>query len=243
MAKTSGLGDSFFVNQYDVSGDVNSVDSISAEIATLDVTGINKYAVERIAGQSTAKVDFTSFFNTSAGQIHSALSGLATTNVQATYLNGNTLGNPAASIVGKQLNYDATRSSNGELKTKCTIVSNGYNLEWGQQLTAGIRTDTTATNGTSIDTTSSASFGAQAYLHVFSFTGTSVTITIEDSANNSTWATLATFTVVTAPGFQRIATGLTETVDRYVRVKTTGTFTNVSFSVNFVKNTFASESF
>jgi len=243
MAKVSGLGDAFFINQYDVSGDVNSVDSISAERETLDVTGINKFAVERIPGNSTAKMDFTTMFNNSAGQIHTALSSLTTSDVQMSYFNGTTVGNAAASIVGKQLSYDGTRGNDGDLKMKASTISNGFNLEWGTQLTPGLRTDTAATNGASIDTTASRNFGAQAYLHVTAFTGTSVTITIEDSTNNSTWATLATFTVVSTPGRQRIATSLTETVDRYVRVKTTGTFSNVKFAVNFVKNTVASEVF
>lgn len=243
MAKTSGLGDSFFINQYDVSGDTNSLDSISTELATLDVTGINKYANERIAGNSSAKMDFTTLFNTSAGQIHTALKSLVTTDVQMTYLRGNAIGNPAASIVGKQLSYDGTRGNDGDLKMKVSTVSNGYNLEWGQQLTAGLRTDTTATNGASLDTLTSASFGGQAYLHVTAFTGTSVTITIQDSTNNSTWVDVASFTVVTAPGVQRLVTGSTEQFNRYVRVKTAGTFTNCSFVVNLVKNTIASEVF
>lgn len=243
MAKVSGLGDSFFVNQYDVSGDVNSVDSVSAELSTLDVTGINKRAVERIAGHSSAKMDFTTLFNPTAGNIHTALASLPTANVQVSYFNGNAIGNAAASIVGKQLSYDGTRADSGDLKMKVSTVSNGFNLEWGTQLTAGLRQDTAATNGATLDTLVSKSFGAQCYLHVTSFTGTSATVIIEDSTNGSTWATLATFAVVSSPGFQRIATPLTEVVDRYVRVKTTGTFTNCKFAVNFVKNSLASEPF
>ena len=40
-----------------------------------------------------------------------------------------------------------------------------------------------------------ASFGVQAYLQVFSFTGTDVTITIQDSADNSSFANITGLSV------------------------------------------------
>lgn len=72
-------------------------------------------------------------------------------------------------------------------------------------------------------------YGAQAYLQVTQLTGTSVTVTVQHSPDNSTWSTLAAFTAVSAaPAFQRVtATG---TVDRYLRAITTGTFSAASFA-------------
>lgn len=240
MSKTDGLGDNFYVNQYNVSGDVNSLGVVSAQIATLDVTGIDKYAYERIGGQNTGQIDFTNLFNVDTGRIHAALSELSTSDVQVSYFHKPAIGNPAASIVGKQLNYDGTRGQDGDLKTNVSVVSNGYGLEWGQQLTAGVRTDTAATNGASLDTTASKSFGGQAYLHVFDFAGTDVTVKIQDSADNASFSDVSGFgfTAVTAPTKQRIALGSTATLRRYIRVVTTtsGGFTSVSFAVNLVKN-------
>jgi hypothetical protein len=109
-------------------------------------------------------------------------------------------------------------------------------------LTAGRRTDTTATSpATGIDTLASASFGAQAYLHVFSVVGTSVTITIQDSADNSNFLAITpsmAFTAVNggATSTQRIAVVNTTTIRRYIRVITTGTFSSAVFAVNMVKN-------
>ena len=48
MAKTSGLGDNCYVGGYDLSGDIGSLGKISGSVATIDVTGINKSAFERI---------------------------------------------------------------------------------------------------------------------------------------------------------------------------------------------------
>jgi hypothetical protein len=80
--------------------------------------------------------------------------------------------------------------------------------------------------------------GAQFYLHLTAFTGTSVVVKIEDSADNATFADLAgaAFTSATGATFERIATGASATVRRYLRVITTGTFTSASFVVNAVRN-------
>jgi hypothetical protein len=150
--------------------------------------------------------------------------------------------------VGKQVNYDPTRGDDGMLTFGVSTQSNGFGIEWGQQLTAGLRTDTAATNGTGIDTTASASFGGQAYLHVTAFTGTDVTIKIQDSADNVSFADVTNFAftqVTSAPFSQRIALTNTDTIRRYVRAvtATTGGFTSVTFSVNVIKNEVAGVAF
>lgn len=237
--KQNGLGDNFYVGQYDLSGDISAIGTVGGSVATLDKTGINKFGYERIGGLRTGSMEFTSHFNDAAGQEHVALSALPTTDVILSYFRGTTLGNPAASMVAKQINYDASRGDDGDLTFAVSAQSNGFGLEWGRSLTAGLRTDTAATNGTAIDTTASASFGAQAYLHVTAFTGTDCTITVEDSADNITFATVDSFTVVSGVTSERNVLGTTtETLDRYVRVSTTaGTFSSVTFAVNLVKNT------
>jgi hypothetical protein len=158
-----------------------------------------------------------------------------------TYCRGTTLGDPAASLVAKQVNYDPTRADDGMLTFGVSAQSNGYGIEWGRQLTAGLRTDTAATLGTGIDTTASASFGGQAYLHVTAFTGTDVTIKIQDSADNVTFADVAGFAftqITAAPASERIAFGNTATLRRYLRATTvtTGGVTSLTFSVNVIKN-------
>lgn len=240
MAKQSGLGDNFYVGGYNFSGDVASLESISSSRATIGVTGIDKSAEERIHGIKDGGFDFTTYFNPAAAQAFPVLKALPTADVVCSYFRGTALGSPAASCVGKQINYDGARSDSGEFTLKASVQGNGYGLEWGRQLTAGARTDTTATSpATGIDTLASASFGAQAYLHVFAFTGTSVTVTLQDSADNITFTAMGTpmaFTAATAIGTQRIAIANTSTIKRYVRAITTGTFSNAVFAVNFVKN-------
>lgn len=241
VGKQSGLGDNLFVDGYDLSGDAGAITGISTPVQTLPSTGINKSANERLFGLRDGALAFMSYWNDAAGQAHPALSTLPTADRIVTYLRGTTLGNPAASINAKQIGYDPTRGNDGSLTINVQAVANGFALEWGRQLTAGVRTDTAATNGTGVDFLASSTFGLQAYLQVRAFTGTSVTVKIQESSDNGVgdaWADVVggAFTAATGRGAQRIATATNLTVERYLRVVTTGTFSNAEFVVMVVKN-------
>jgi hypothetical protein len=247
MAKSSGLGDAFHLHGYDLSGDIGSI-SVSGGPAPLEVTGIDKSAYERIGGIRTGQMSWQAWFNKASNQAHPRLSSLPTTDVHCAYFRGTTLGNPAACMVAKQINYDGNRADDGAFTFAVEAQSNGYGVEWGRSLTAGVRTDTAATNGTSIDTTASADFGAQAYLQAFAFSGTDVTVKIQDSADNSSFTDVAglAFTQLTAGRTaERIAIANTATVRRYIRAVTvtTGGFTSLAFSVVIVKNEIAGQVF
>ena len=241
MAKQSGLGDALYVSGFNLSGDIGSLGRIGGGHATLDVTGIDKSAYERIGGVRDGSIEYSGFFNAASQQLHARASLLPTADQILTYCRGTLLGNPAASLVSKQLNYDGNRGQDGSLSFAVSSQANGFGIEWGRQLTAGIRSDTGATNGASIDTLASASFGAQAYLQAFSFTGTDVTVKIQDSADNAAFADIAglAFTQITASRqAERLAIVNTATVRRYLRAVTvtTGGFTLLQFAVNVVKN-------
>jgi hypothetical protein len=243
MAKQSGLGDNLYVAGYDLSGDIGSLDTISGSLAVIEVTGIDKSAYERLGGKRDGKLAYSSYFNDAAGQEHPRLSLLPTTDQILTYCRGTALGGSAACINAKQLNYDGNRAADGAFTFKVEADANGFGLEWGVQLTAGKRTDATPTSpATGVDFTAvSTAFGWQAYLQVLAITGTSVTVTLQDSADNSAFANLAggAFNAAAAVGAQRLAGASNATVRRYVRAITTGAFSNAVFSVVFVPNTTA----
>lgn len=242
MAKQSGLGDNLYVAGYDLSGDIGALGTIRGGHAVQDVTGIDKSAIERIGLVRDGELGFTAFFNPATDRAHLRLSTLATADQILTYCRGTALASPAACLVGKQINYDGTRADDGAFTFTVQALANGYGLEWGTQLTAGKRTDTTATNGTGVDLgTGSTAHGLQAYLQVFAFTGTSVTVKLQESSDNGVgdaWAdvTGGGFTAATGVTTQRIATAAGQTVERYLRAVTTGTFTNAVFSVVVVRN-------
>lgn len=96
---------------------------------------------------------------------------------------------------------------------------------------------TADTNGTATDNAAATSNGGVAHLHVTAFSGlTSDAIIIEHSTNNSVWATLGTFTTVTALTSQRLVIAAGTTVNRYLRVSDDVTGTgSCTRSVSFAR--------
>lgn len=247
MAKSSGLGNNLFVDGFELGGDVGRIDQISCPMAVQEVPGIKRFAQERIGLKHDGNINYTSFFNpdTTAGAegAHTVLAALPTIDrVQTAWLGTGVAGDPAATVVSKQIGYDATRGDDGSLTFSVAGQANAWGLDWGVLLDASPRTDTTATApSTGVDlgaSPTSYSQGWVAYAHLLAFTGTSVTFTLSDSANNSAFTNLTggAFTAMTARGAARLASsGATDTVRRYVRVSTTGTFSNAKFLINFVR--------
>lgn len=315
MSKQNGLGARLLVGGYDLSGDIQAIDTATGGPALGDVTDITQSAHSRLGLLRDGSLGFTCYMDTA--NAHPVLAALPVTDTLMAFLVPPlSAGSPSVWCNAKQVNYDPTRGADGSLTLKVDGQSNGFGTEWCQQLTAGLRTDTTATNGVSLDTgngfvtpgipastvpvtntsplpatvvisggtmtnvsvngvtvsagagtytvpaggtitmtytvaptwtwTLQSAFGAQAYLQVTAFAGTSVTVTVQDSADNSSFANVTglSFTPVTAaPNTQRIATSNTATIRRYLRVITAGTFTNAVFAVAIDRNPVAGVSF
>lgn len=241
MSKQSGMGAAVWVDGVDLSGDVASLSRINSGRAVTPLTGVDKSAMERGHTLRDGGFEVACWMNKAAGQAHPTLKAVTSADRLATYAHRTTLGAPAASMLCKQLDYAGSRPDDASLTWTVTAESNGYGVDWTQMLTAGKATHTAATNGTGVDFGAATAFGLQAYLHVFAFTGTSVTIKIQESSDNAGDAyadvTGGGFTVVSAaPTFQRIETSRTLAVERYLRVVTTGTFSNCIFAVGVKKN-------
>ena len=237
MSKASGLGANLYVQGYDLSNDVGQIDALENGRDLLEMTGLDKSAHERLQGLQTGRIAFTGFFNDAALQEHVALKLIPTTDVIGTVFKTAALTAVAASLTGKRTSYPVTRAADGAMGTGTEILSNADQLNYGLALTAGKRTDTTGTNGTGVDFgTGSTTFGMVAYLHVFAFTGTSITVTIQESSDNGgtdpfAAVTGGAFTAATGITAQRIETSLTQTVERYLRAVSSGTFNPCTFAV------------
>jgi hypothetical protein len=209
--KQSGLGDQFAFGGYLIGGDVQAL-TIASPIAMLDVTDITQSAHQRLPGLRDGSIEITTYLDPAAGAAHAALSPLTRSDVIETYFRGQGLGNPACCLQALQLDYDPTRGNDGSLTQKVTSQGDGYGMEWGLQVTPGFRTDTAATNGTSLNNSASTAWGGQAYLQAVALTGTNVTVTVQHAPDNATWLTLLAFTQLSSgnsnlpPSAQRAAT-------------------------------------
>lgn len=237
MAKQAGFADQLFVAGVDLSGDVGAITRIGAPSEVLDVTAINAEGHERIHTRFDGEINFNSFWNKAAGQQHLSLSPKVSTDQIVTYFHGSTIGNAAAGLTAKQINYDPTRTADGGLTMASQFLANATGLDYCEMLTAGKRTDGAATNGASFQAieAGATAFGLAVYLQVFAFTGTSVTVKVQQSSDDGggdAFADLITFTAATGVTFERKGTAaLTTSVEEYLRVVTTGTFSNAIFAV------------
>lgn len=241
MTKTHGLGDNAYVDAYDLSGDIQAIPRIGGGFTPLNLTDITQSAFERKGGVRDGTIAFTSYFDKAAGAAHPALSTLPTTDRIVTYAHIPALGNPAASMVAKQINYDPSRDQAGNLTIAVEAMANAYGLEWGLQHTAGKITHASADEETSVDGLAATDYGLQAYLHVFSVGSGTPTFVIQESSDNGSSDAFETITggsfTITAAGSERIATAVDQTIERYLRVATTGTFTDAVFAVMVKRNT------
>ncbi len=236
--KQTGLGDRFSVGGYDIGGDIGSIQQIQGGPAALDVTDITQSGYQRLGGLRNGGMQFSSWFNKATGRAHPVLSALPRTDVIAMYGRGAAIGSPGAACSGVQVDYAPNRANDGAFSFTTTVQSDAYGLEWGDQLTAWMRTDTTGTNGTSLDGAASSSNGAQFYLACNSVVGTSVTVKIQDSADNSSWSDLsgAAFSAVLAGAVSAQRIAVTGTVRRYLRAVSSGTFSSATFAVLAMRN-------
>lgn len=242
MSKQTGLGDRLFVGGFNLSGDIGSLGAIGGGPSPGEVTGIDKSAKERLGLLRDGRIEFNSWFNPAASQEHDVLSALPRTDVLVSYWRGTLVGGAAASCLAKQVNYDPTRGEDGSLEWTIAAQANGFGLEWGEQLTAGARTDAAPTNGASIDNGASSAFGLQFYVQVLGGSATLANIELHQSSDNGggdPFALIPGMQVALSGGTLSPAThrlAATGSIERYLRVVTGGAFTSIQFAAMVVRN-------
>lgn len=232
MAYSHGSKAALHVNGRDYSGYLTSV-SHGGSIDTAETTTLGATAKAYIPGIQDAALTADGIYDGAANQIDAHIAaGFGSTNaVACSYLpQGDTLGNIA--YVGKlhQTSYEIATPVDGVASITLEGQADG-GLSRGVVLQS-LAAKTATGNGTSYDGTASSSAGFVAALHVTAASGTtpSLTARVEHSADNSTWATLGTFTAATSANSSEVITG-TGTVNRYLRAAWTISGTGPSFTV------------
>ena len=164
-------------------------------------------------------------------------STLPTGDRRVTWVEGTSIGNVGISMVAKQVNFDWTKNADGSVEGTVQCLGQGVTREDGEMLTAGVVTHSSATDGPSTQD-SATSDGIAGYLHVFAFTGTSCTVAIQESSDNGSsdaFTAKATFAAASGVTAERItASGA---VEAWLRVSSSGTFSNCQFAVMYRRGT------
>lgn len=188
--------------------------SMSSSVDMLEVSTLCDDAKAFIPGQESSSASFDIIYDTA--QAAHADAWKTAGNLPVTYLPDGAAASERAFLLDSiRTEYTVSSAVASTVDATLSTQTTG-DTGYGVAL-SGLAAVTADTNGTSVDNGASTANGAVAHLHVTAFSGlTSNAIRIEHSTNNSTWATLGTFTTVTGTTSQRLV--ITGTVNRYVRV-------------------------
>lgn len=236
MAKQTGIGAQMWVDQYNVSGDVGAIDSIASSRAQLDYTSIQDDYMVRLPGLGDGSISFSGFFNRTSPSLYASFgSAFGTAIAIVTAALGTAIGSPAASLGVARATYTTTRGVDGSLLLAAQGDSGiGYGTDWGVLLNSNVSATGTAT--TTVDGGTASSTGAQAYLHITAVAAGTVTITVQDSPDNSTFTNVTglAFTASSTAVAEYKATAATATIERYLRYNVTGG--TATFALNVSRN-------
>jgi hypothetical protein len=135
MAKTSGLGWTTFAvddatgTPQDLKDDFLSLD-VSTPRSPIDVTGLGKYAMERLLGLADATVGGGLAYNPAADMGHAVFRTMSSTSVPRTV----SLEHSSQTLAMEMLitTYDLSRGSDGKLTSKVELVlQDGTAPTWG----------------------------------------------------------------------------------------------------------------
>lgn len=218
MAATPGYKTRIYNGDFDLSAKLADV-SPTVEVAMLDVTTFSETAHRFIAGQDSATFSCQGFVDAASDADTAAWTDVQPFTFCPT---GSTIGYPAVLINALRSSYEI----GSEVAGVNSFTINGQSdaqIGYGVSL-HDLTAETSDGSATSVDNAAATTAGGFAHLHVTAFSGlTDAIVTVEDSANNSVWATIGTFATVTAATSERIA--ISGTIRRYTRatVDVTGT--------------------
>lgn len=211
-----------FVNEYDFSTYFNDV-SASSTVETAEVSAFGSSAKEYIVGLLDGTVSLSGMFDgtaTGTDVVFSTVLGSTTKQNVIVAPSGHSNGATAIVLEADDTSYEVSGAVADVVQTSAEFQSSD-GVEHGKILSSGSAITATG-SGTSVDNAASSANGGVGFVSVPTNTRNgNITVKVQQSADNSTFTDLITFTVVTSTQktFQRVE--VTGTVARYLRVNYT----------------------
>jgi hypothetical protein len=211
-----------FINEFDFSTYFNDV-SATTSVETAEVSAFGSNAKEYIVGLLDGTVSLSGMFDgtaTGTDVVFSAVLGSTTKQNVIVAPSGHSNGASAIVLEADDTSYEVSGAVADVVQTSAEFQSSD-GVEHGKILSSGTAISSTG-NGTSVDNALSSANGGVGFLSVPTNTRNgNITVKVQQSADNSTFTDLITFTVVTSTQktFERVE--VTGTVARYLRVNYT----------------------
>lgn len=237
MAFVHGKGSGVWMNEFDFSSDLTQY-NFGRTRQLVNVTTFGNDDKVFLAGLAEGQINLQGVWNAAANQTDEEIVALDGSQVlvSASPTAAAAIGDRVHMVTGELSNYQPRSPVNDAARFSVSYMGDEGAYP-GVVLHSNTQRSSTSTGYASVDGgagNAPSSNGATAFLHVTQFDGTDATITIEDSANDSTFGSLQAFTQVTGVGSEVIRP--TGDVERYVRVALSGTFTTITFIVSFFRH-------
>lgn len=220
MAFVHGKSSRVLLDDLALSGYLRSVET-EEEVELADSTVLTDEGHRYTPGLDNGSLSLEGLFDSTAtaGALDDTLAtanGAASASVVTVARAGFALGNKVKSIDARQSSYNYASPVADVVSFTAAWVSEGQ-VDTGVSL-HDLTAVTTTANGSSVDNAASSPDGAVGVLHVTANTmDNSTVIKIQDSADNSVWADLITFTSVATTVTTAERATVAGTVDRYTR--------------------------
>ena len=212
-----------FVDEFDFSSYFNDV-SASTMVETAETSTFGSDAKEYIPGLKDGTVSLSGMFegteDVGTDDYFSAVLGTATKQKVIVAPEGHGLGGRAVMLESDATSYEVSGAIADVVQASAEFQSS-EGVEHGVILSSGAAVSSTG-NGTGVDNGAATTNGGVGYLSVpVNTRNGNVTVKIAASADNSTFADLITFTVVSSATKTSERVEVTGTVARYLRVSYT----------------------
>ena len=214
-----------FIDQYDFSTYFNDV-SASTAVDTAETSAFGTSAKTYVVGHRDGTVSLGGMFestnSTGTDQYFASVLGSATKQKVIVAVEGHSNGTGAIMLQADDTSYEVSSAIADIVQASAEFQSTDA-VEHGKILSSG-STVTATGNGTAVDNGASTANGGAGYLSVpVNTRNGNITVKIQHSADNSTFADLVTFTTVTSTSktSERIEVASGTTVNRYLRVNYT----------------------
>ena len=240
MAFIHGKSSQVLHGAYNLGAFLNDA-SASADVEVAETTSFGSSAKTYLVGLRDGTVSASGMFDGAAGAVDEVLSASISSDTLAPVTigyNGTTLGNRVTILKAKTTSYEVSTPVGDVVAVSYSAQADG-GLDQGVSL-AALASVSATTTGSSHDNSASSANGGVAQLHVTVNTrDADATIKIQHSADDSTFADLATFTVVatTVVTSERVIVASGTTVNRYLRAVNTlsaGTG-SITYQVSFAR--------
>ena len=215
--------------------------SISASVETAETTSFGNSAKTFVTGLRDGTLSASGMFDGAASAVDEVLTasiGSDSLSPVTFAPNGAVIGQRVVLLQAKTTSYDVSSPVGDVVSVSYDAQADG-GLDHGVSL-ADLASISATTNSTSNDNTASTANGGLAQVHVtVNSRSSNSTIKVQHSSDNSTWADLASFTVVatTITTSERVAVAAGTTVNRYLRAQNTlaaGTG-SITYQVSFAR--------